>query len=142
MPREFMAAVEYAINTLLRRAVSGDDLDADRIQNLLSEAQASNVMLDRTTLEFSLRKKLELLAVRFATNPSKVERLNELRSGLKIVSQMPFIVNLWVPQNHVFALQGGLYQRMRRKAQKGDSNAQAWVDGYLELCELLSIRVN
>ncbi|MBV9302859.1 MAG: DUF3536 domain-containing protein [Acidobacteriaceae bacterium] len=142
MPREFIAAVEYAINTLLRRAVSTDELDADRIQNLLSEAQASNVMLDKTTLEFSLRKKLEGLAVRFAADPSKLEKLAELRSALKIVKQMPFTVNLWVPQNHVYAIQAGLYQRIRRKAQRGDSKAQEWVEAYLELCELLSIRVN
>ena len=32
MPREFTAAMEYAVNTLLRRACSGEALDGDRIQ--------------------------------------------------------------------------------------------------------------
>jgi alpha-amylase/alpha-mannosidase (GH57 family) len=141
MPREFMAAVEYAINSLLRRACQSDELDGERIQNLLREAQASNVMLDKTTLEFSLRRKIEILAARFAADPSSLEKLIELQSALKIVKQMPFPVNVWLAQNHVYAIKGGLYQRTRRKAQRGDSKAQAWLTNYLELCELLSIRV-
>src|SRR5579875_2113092 len=62
MPREFTAAVEYAINSLLRRACSAEELDGERIQNLLREAQASKVDLDKTTLEFLLRRRIEALA--------------------------------------------------------------------------------
>src|SRR5579885_3506583 len=141
MPREFTAAVEYAINSLLRRACSGEELDAERIRNLLREAQASNVSLDRTTLEFLLRRKIETLASRFAADPSNSDKLNDLRKTLQIVKQMPFAVNLWSAQNDVYAIQSGLYQRMRRKASRGDTKGQEWVDAYLDLCALLSIRV-
>ena len=141
MPREFTAAVEYAINSLLRRACSAEELDAERIRNLLREAQASNVSLDRTTLEFLLRRKIETLASRFAADPSNIDKLNDLRRTLQIVKQMPFGVNLWSAQNDVYAIQSGLYQRMRRKASRGDTKAQEWVDAYLDLCALLSIRV-
>ncbi|MBV9082404.1 MAG: DUF3536 domain-containing protein [Acidobacteriaceae bacterium] len=141
MPREFAAAMEYAINSLLRRACSNDELDGERIQSLLREAQASNVTLDRTTLEFSLRRKIDSLSTRFAADPSNVDKLNDLRAALRIVKQMPFPVNLWSAQNHVYATQGGLYQRTKRRAQRGDSRGQAWVEAYLQLSELLSIRV-
>ena len=142
MPREFTAAVEYAINSLLRRACSGEELDEERIRNLLREAHGSNVSLDKTTLEFLLRRKVEALAGRFAADPSKIEKLNDLRSALKIVRHMPFAVNLWSAQNHVYAIQSGLFQRTRKKAQRGDSKAQAWVESYVDLSELLSIRVH
>ncbi len=82
MPREFTAAVEYAINSLLRRACSGEELDGERIRNLLREAQASNVSLDKTTLEFLLRRKVETLAGRFAADPSSIDKLNDLRASL------------------------------------------------------------
>ncbi len=141
MPREFATAVEYAINSLMRRACSAEELDAERIKNLLREAQASKVGLDNTTLEFLLRRKVETLAQRFAADPSNIDKLNDLRSALRIVKQMPFTVNLWSAQNHVYAIQNGLYQRMRKKAQRGDIKAQGWVDSYLNLCELLTIYV-
>ncbi len=141
MPREFAAAVEYAINSLLRRACSADELDGERIRNLLREAQGSNVSLDKTTLEFLLRRKIDTLAGRFAADPSSIEKLNELTAALKIVKQMPFALNLWSAQNHVYAIQSGLYQRTKRKSQRGDTKAQQWIEAYLEVSELLSLRV-
>lgn len=141
MPREFTAAIEYAINSLLRRACSSEELDADRIRNLLREAQIGNVSLDKTTLEFLLRRKVEFLAARFSGDPSNLDKLNDLRSALKILKQMPFPVNLWSAQNHVYAIQAGLFQRTRRRALRGDGRAASWIEGYLSLSELLSIKV-
>jgi alpha-amylase/alpha-mannosidase (GH57 family) len=141
MPREFATALEYAINSLLRRACSAEELDGDRVRSLLREAQASNVSLDKTTTEFLLRRKVETLAVRFAAEPSNLERIGELESALKIVKLMPFPVNLWAAQNHIYAVQSGLYVRTKRRAQRGDPKAREWVDAYLNLSELLTIRV-
>jgi hypothetical protein len=141
MPREFTAAVEYAINSLLRRACSSEELDAERIRNLLKEARASNLTLDKTTIEFLLRKKIDTLAGRFAGDPSNLTKLLDLYKYLTIVKQMPFPVNLWAAQNYVYAIQGRLYPRVRRRAQRGDLKAQAWLDSYVSLSELLSIRL-
>ncbi len=141
MPREFSAAVEYAINSLMRRACSAEELDGERIRSLLREAQASNVSLDKTTLEFLLRRKLETLAGRFAAEASNIDRINDLQSALKIIKLMPFAVNMAVAQNQVYSVQTGLFTRTRRRAQRGDSKAQEWVDAYLTLSEMLMIRV-
>ena len=141
MPREFTAAVEYAINSMLRRACSGAELEGDRIRNLLNEARTNNVSLDRTTIEFLLRRKIESLSLRFAANPGNLQKLIDLENALTIVRQMPFSVNNWSAQNHVYAIQGGFYVRIRRKAHRGDANAQTWIEHFLNLSELLSIRV-
>ena len=61
---------------------------------------------------------------------------------LKIVKLMPFPVNVWGAQNHVYAIQSGLYQRTKRRAQRGDGRAKAWVEAYLDLSNLLSIHVS
>jgi hypothetical protein len=89
-----------------------------------------------------LRRKIEALAGRFAAEPANSNKLAELKKALLIVKQMPFPVNLWSAQNHVYAIQSGLYPRTRRRAQRGDPKAQAWVENYLSLSELLSIRVS
>jgi len=141
MPREFIAAVEYALNTLLRRACSAEPLDGDRIRSLIREAQASNVTLDRTTLEFQLRRKIEATAASFAAEPSSLVKLQALQNVLRVASFMPFSVNLWAAQNHVYATRTGLFQRTRKKAHRGDTRAQAWVDEFLMLCKQLCIHV-
>ncbi len=141
MPREFTAAVEYALNSLLRRACSAEELDGERIRNLLREAQASNITLDKTTLEFLLRHKIETLARQFAADAASFEKLERLEHTLRIVKQTPFLVNLWSVQNDVYAIQGTVYPRIRKRAARGDSKAQNWNGAYLRLCELLSIQV-
>lgn len=141
MPREFSAAIEYAVNSLIRRACSADVLDSERIANLLREAQVSNVVLDKTTLEFQLRRKVDALTKLFLAEPSDMARLHAMSDALKIIRQMPFAVNLWSAQNEIYALQASLLQRTRSKAQGGDERAQAWVAAYLTLSDQLRIAV-
>ena len=105
LPREFTAAIEYALNSLLRRACSAEELDGERIRGLLRESQASNTVLDKTTLEFLLRHRLETLARRFVAEPDNIDRLEALQRALRIARQMPFKVNLWSVQNDIYALQ-------------------------------------
>ena len=141
MPREFTAAVEYAINSLLRRACASDNLDAERIRNLLREAQASTISLDRTTLEFTLRRKVEALAAKFASDPFDMVKLKDLKNALQIVKLMPFSVNLWSPQNQVYATKNQFYGFTSNKAKSGDTKAESWLESFSRLCELMMIRV-
>jgi hypothetical protein len=142
MPREFTAAIEYAINSLLRRACSAEELDVNRIRSLLREAEASNTTLDKTTLEFQLRHRVEILARRFGEHAVDLGKLCDLRSALEIVRQMPFAVNLWAVQNEIYALQGTVYARTRRRAARGDAKSMQWIEGFTALNELLSIRLS
>ncbi|HEX3683915.1 MAG TPA: DUF3536 domain-containing protein [Bryobacteraceae bacterium] len=141
MPREFATAIEYALNSLLRRACASDELDGERIRNLLREAQAGNIMLDKTTLEFTLRRKIESLAAHFASNPFETDKLENLNAALRIVKQMPFAVNLWSAQNRVYATKNECFEFTRNKAKGGNPKAQTWLESFSELCELLMIRV-
>ncbi len=141
MPREFTAAMEYAVNSLLRRACSADELDGGRIKNLLREAQINNIPLDKTTLEFLLRNKLELLASRFAADPSNLDKLLDLQKALKTIKQMPFPVILWQPQNSVYGVLASLYPRILRRAGRGEGKAQQWLEQFQVLCDSLMIRI-
>jgi len=141
MPREFTAAMEYAVNSLLRRACSGEEFDGDRIKALLREARASNVSLDRTTLEFLIRRRIESLSAQLAADPSNIDKLQALRSALRTGSQMPFSINLWSAQNHVYAMRSSVVPKMRRKALR-ESRAQHWLEEFHGLCEQLTIRAH
>jgi alpha-amylase/alpha-mannosidase (GH57 family) len=141
MPREFSAAMEYAVNSLLRRACSAEELDGGRIRGILREAQLNGIALDKTTLEFLIRQKLDGLASRFAGDPSNLDKLLDLQKALKILKQMPFPINLWQPQNYVYGIQMSLYPRIKRRAQRGESRAQQWLEQYVVLGDLLMLRI-
>ena len=73
VPAAFKAAADVAINSQVKQAFERPDLDADNIQSYLKEAATSRVPLDTTTLEFTIRKRLEEQAARFAEHPDDME---------------------------------------------------------------------
>ena len=74
-------AAELVLNADLHRCFQDDNVDPNRIEYLLEEAQLEGISLNSTSLEYSFRKALERLAKRLAADPSDFEEfVNELRS--------------------------------------------------------------
>ena len=141
IPKELRATIEYALNSLLRRALAIDELDGTRIGVLLAEARDQKITLDVTTLEFTLRRNLERSANRFAADPTYLPSVNNLKLGVAIAKQMPFPVSLWSVQNRVYDVYLKIYKRLQRKAQKADSKAQEWVRAFRSLARFADVRV-
>jgi alpha-amylase/alpha-mannosidase (GH57 family) len=141
IPKELRATIEYALNSLLRRALGAEELDETRIGILLAEARDHRISLDATTLEFTLRRNLERSANRFAADPTYQPSVENLRVSVMIAKQMPFPVSLWPAQNRVYDVYLRIYKKFQRKAQKGDSKAQAWLRAFRSLARLADIRV-
>jgi hypothetical protein len=141
IPKELRATIEYALNSLLRRALAVDELDETRIGILLAEARDHKITLDVTTLEFTLRRNLERSANRFAADPTYLPAVNNLKLAVAIAKQMPFPVSLWSVQNRVYDVYLRIYKKFQRKAQKGDPKAQVWVRAFRSLARLADVRV-
>jgi alpha-amylase/alpha-mannosidase (GH57 family) len=142
MRKEFTAPMEHALNSLLRQALSSEELDEERVRGLLSEARYHNVVLDTTTLEFTLRRTLEKMAKRFAGDPTYLHALDQIHSGLAVVRSMPFHVHLWSVQNCVYDVYVRLFRKFRRKAEKGDIKAQTWLMKFESLARLSDIKID
>jgi alpha-amylase/alpha-mannosidase (GH57 family) len=141
IPKELRATIECALNSLLRRALGVDELDATRIGILLAEARDHKIGLDVTTLEFTLRRNLERSANRFAADPAYQPSVENLKIAVAIAKQMPFPVSLWSVQNRVYDVYLRIYKKFQRKAQKSDSRARAWVQTFRSLARLADVRV-
>ena len=141
MPGEFRTAIEFALNSLLRQALGKEELDAGRIRGLLHDAHGYRISLDQTTLEFTLRKTLERLSNRLAADPTYLPVLEQLRNGLLLTKEMPFLVNLRAVQNRAYDIYTRLYGRYLKKVQKGDKDAQLWVASFRSVADLLSLHI-
>lgn len=141
MPGEFRTAIEFALNSLLRQAFTQDDLDAGRIQGLLRDAHGYRISLDQTTLEFTLRRTLERLSNRLAADNTSLPALEQLRNGLVISKDMPFLLNLRAVQNRAYEIYTRHYSRYLKKALKGDKDAKLWLASFGSVAELLSIYI-
>jgi hypothetical protein len=141
LPPEMKSTAEYALNSLLRREFSHDDLNFEHIRNLLEEAAIAGVTLDTTTLEFTLRKTLERLSDRFVQAPFDLTCLQRFRDAIGGARTMPFALVMWSMQNQCYDILQRDFPRLLRQARAGDENAVAWTEAFRELAELMSLKV-
>ena len=136
LPREMQTTAEYALNSLMRRELSKEDLDFSHIRNLLDESIIAGVKLDTTTLEFTLRRTLERLSDQFVAAPFTMPYLQRFHEGVAGAKTLPFPLVMWSLQNKCYELLQREYPRLRRQAA-----SMEWLDQFRELCDLLSLRI-
>jgi len=127
VPAAFKAAADVAINSQLRQSFERPDLDADNIQSFLKEAATSRVPLDTTTLEFTIRKRLEEQAARFAERPDDMENVQRFRKQLELAQTLPFPVTLWEVQNISYGPLMKAIEERRLGAENNDPEASTWM---------------
>jgi alpha-amylase/alpha-mannosidase (GH57 family) len=141
IPKELEASMEYAINSLLRRALGDPVLDPLRIGMLLEEASENQVTLDSTTLEYTVRRNLERMSESFLENSGELRILETLRDGLKVARSLPFPVILWSVQNKIYEIYQRSYKRIAGRAARQDAAATAWTAAFRSLAELADVKV-
>jgi alpha-amylase/alpha-mannosidase (GH57 family) len=141
LPEVFKNTAEFALNSLANRAFSQGPLDAERIKALLDEARVAGVHLDETTLEFTFRKRVEHVSDEFSYNPRDVETLRRLVDKLELRSILPFQVVLWSVQNKCWGVLQSTWPAMVDRAARRDRQAREWTELFLQLGDLLNIRI-
>jgi hypothetical protein len=141
IPKALYVAGEIVINSDLNLEFGRRKLDYDTIQSLIKNADRAGIALDASTLEFTLRAKLERLADRLGQRPSDVELLDRLAQGVALVAELPFSVELQEVQNRLYRLGQRALADTRRNAERGDGGARQWVDAFVGLAQILKIQV-
>jgi alpha-amylase/alpha-mannosidase (GH57 family) len=127
IPKALQSAAEIALNSQLREAFRNRDVDVDSVRRLLKEASGLHVDLDKTTVEFSVRKRIEEAAAKFASHRADFGTLERLNFLLELAGSLPFPVVLWETQNTVYTPLIQSYREWRLEAEKGNPVAQGWL---------------
>jgi alpha-amylase/alpha-mannosidase (GH57 family) len=142
LPKGFRASAESALNSLLRDAFAGDELEPEHIHGLLQEAKAVRIDLDASTLEFALRRRIEAMAEAFVANVADLPVIARLCKAVHLARSLPFAVNIWWVQNLCHERINWAYNEILSKAEAGDRDAQAWISQVTELSEELRFSVS
>jgi alpha-amylase/alpha-mannosidase (GH57 family) len=142
IPKSFHSAAEFILNSELRKAVSSDTLDPERIKSLLDETQTWGVELDAEELSYFLRQNLELMAARLVDTPEDIDLLKELLAAMEITRSVPFTVDLWKVQNLYHEMLRSAYPEIKKRAERQDKAAKEWLAEFNSLGQQLSIRVD
>jgi alpha-amylase/alpha-mannosidase (GH57 family) len=141
IPKSFHSAAEFILNSELRKAVSGDTLDPERIKSLLDETQTWGVELDTEGLSYFLQQNLERMTARLIATPEDINLLKELLAAMEIIRSVPFVVDLWKVQNIYHEMFQSVYTEIQKRAERQDKAAKEWLVEFKSLGQRLSIRV-
>jgi len=141
LPRALSMAAEFVLDADLKRAVTQQPLEPDKIRALLEQAELSGSPLEKETLEYGFRKTLEDMADKLAQNPTNLPVLEILDSALSLLRDLPFQVNLWTLQNFCYHILQSTYPGQLKSADQGDENGKRWLRIFSSLAQKLSLKI-
>jgi alpha-amylase/alpha-mannosidase (GH57 family) len=98
-PPALTLAAEFAINAGLRRALEGEPIDQAVVRSFLQLAKADKVKLDTTTLSYIADQRMKRAMVELQMSAGSLEMLERARALARILTELPFELNLWQAQN-------------------------------------------
>ena len=142
LPRAFQTAAAFALNSNLRHTFEDpENLDFGRINALLEESRTFNIELEGATLGFALRKTIKRMSEQLLENPDDMQLMIKLETAAGLAKNLPFEVNIWRAQNNFYSMLQHLPEYADR-ANRGDSEAQGWINHLLALGSNLSVSVH
>ena len=108
------------------------------MKNIVNEARATNVELEKDDLAFTAKKHFERLSDEFAKAPENFEILQRYLDSASLLPVLPFGVDLWKPQNVYAQLSAKLLFEIK---DRGDEKSKAWTEKFLSLGEKLGFHV-
>ena len=129
IPAAFTTAVSFILNGDLKRAVTRDDLDVERIREMLGEAVRWGVTLDLPGLNYRLTQTTDRLATEWEASSGDSEKLELLLQGVVLAEETVLDVNLWNAQNSCY--------RVLRKST--GQEASELLENVKRLAELLGV---
>lgn len=140
LPEALLSAAEFILNADLRRELSRESLDVERITGLLDDARGWNITLDNEGLGYLLRRTLEKMMTRFASTSEDLDLLKNLVASVTLVRSVSLAVDLGKVQNLYYEMLRTTYPRLQKKAQQGNEATVEWNSQFISLGEKLSIR--
>ena len=141
LPKRFQMVVDFTLNSDLLDALSPEAADLKRAREIIAQVGRTGVTLDTVTLEYALRQVIERLSHRFLADPTRPGLLKQLDDTVDLAASLPFDVRLWEAQNIYYSVMQDHIVRVRARAQRGDSEALAWLDSFAKLGEKLKMAV-
>lgn len=140
VPKGFYTAAEFILNLDLKKQLQ-EDFDRETIQGILDEFGKWKVPMEKTSLEFALKNRLEDAAEILSGKPLDLHSLKEMTEMVDISLKLPIRHNFWLAQNNYYRMAKTVYPDFARRAKAGDRKASLWVQQFKTLGEKLNFKL-
>jgi alpha-amylase/alpha-mannosidase (GH57 family) len=98
-PPALTLAAGFAINAGLRRSLESEPIDQPQLRSFLSLAKADQVPLESATLSYLADQRMKRAMIELQMSSGSLESLERALSLGRLLSELPFELNLWQAQN-------------------------------------------
>ncbi len=142
LPKVLSNTVSVMVNTDILRLISNNPIDFSALEEMIAEVIEWNLEIDRLSLAFSIRKKIDLLMIDLLNTPlRKTDVIATVSQLLRCLKPLSLNFDFWRSQNAYFSLSQGPYKDIKKKAEKGNARALEWVEEFERLGEFLNVKI-
>ncbi len=135
-PAALTLAATFAVNAGLRRVLESDPIDQAQLRSYLSLASADQVSLDSAELSYIVDQRMKRAMVELQISAGSLEVLDHSLALARIVTELPFELNLWQAQNIWYEILRTSHYSLTALS---DEDRPAWERDFNELGACLSI---
>jgi alpha-amylase/alpha-mannosidase (GH57 family) len=141
LPNPLSVAVEYIINLDLNRIFQGGDLDVERLDGLIKEAERWSIEIDKKTTGFVATSWINSMMEKLRRQGEEAALIKKMENVLALLNSLSVEIDLWKAQNAYFSIGKTLYSLMKERADKEDDGAKRWVELFHRLGDRLHVKV-
>jgi hypothetical protein len=101
LPPILRVSSEFVLNNEIRRCLSSEKVDCERLQRLIESATQKGIALDGSA-NMALRERLDRTMIRWSMDPFEVQTLSELEVLIPLVRAVSVEADLWQAQNKYY----------------------------------------
>ena len=140
LPKAFKDAAEFILNTDLRRALTADELDVARIENLVANSRIWVSELDSEGHGYLLQQTLARMMLEVFENPDDEALLERVTAAVDLSCKLPFPLDLGQVQTLYYRMLPTARKERRERAETGDGSARSWLERFDTLGGRLKVR--
>jgi hypothetical protein len=141
LPRPFLAAAEYIINTDLKKVFEEDTLDTEKLKRLMDETERWQMKIDKTTIEYKANTWVNTAMEKLAAQPEDKKLIDLIEMTLKILRPLDLSLNLWSAQNIYFDISRGFGSEMIEKGSNGHTDSRKWTEAFRTMGYYLNVKI-
>ncbi len=141
LPKTLLAVVEFIYNRDLMQILEREEIDAERLHNLVAELKRWAFERDRADLSFTATRRVNELMVKLSHNVMDGILIEKIVYILNRLNELNLNLDLWKAQNIYLHIGKQLYIQRKNQPQH-DALIERWINAFEQLGQILQVKVN
>lgn len=141
LPHPLKVPLDFVVNAKLRKILEAGDIDFPSLRKAINEIIQLSVELDTLTFNYLATQKITGMMERLFGEYDNTDLMRDIVELLKLLRKLPLTLDLWKSENICFLIRRIYYEGYLYRSERGDADAQTWIDLFNTLYENLNMKM-